>query len=297
MPEISVFSHEICDLGEGPLWSAERASLFWVDINRHLVFEKAFASQERDFDRCWEFDSIPTALATVLNDTNSLWVITDIGLVKLNLVTGEQNVEVPYQLKDGQRTNDAGVGPDKQLWIGTMQCLPALPEGVIFSVSEQGDITHQGDNITIPNTFCWSLNGQYIHVTDSFQGILYKIPFPEAVSSHQEYPWQKSKDTEATYDGGAMDAEDSLWVTRWGLSCVERINKSGETTDRIAVPSQQPSSCCFGGPDGSVLFITSATENLSASEKSEQPDAGKVFMTRTPTTGGGIPAFHLDKGK
>jgi len=292
--ETIVFSHEKCDLGEGPLWSPERQSLFWLDINRKLVFEKSPRSQSTHYDNCWSFIATPTALARVAQNPDQLWVICDVGLIKLDLTKGTQTTAVEFQLDKGHRTNDAGVGPDGKLWVGTMQRQPLSPVGKIFSINSAGQLTTQAHGISIPNTFCWSPDGKQLYLTDSFARTLYQVPFPEAVTDFKAHPWLISQQENITYDGGAIDDRGYLWIACWGGARVDQLNLSGETLATYSIPAHQPTSCCFGGEQGKQLFVTSATEGLNDLQKKQLPDAGKVFLINTHQTGIDIPAFAIE---
>jgi gluconolactonase len=45
----------------------------------------------------------------------------------------------------------------------------------------------------------------------------------------------------------------------------------------VAVPVDRPTSCGFGGPDRTTLFVTTAREGLDRASLERQPDAGRVF--------------------
>lgn len=121
-----------------------------------------------------------------------------------------------YALQDELKTNDAGVGPDGKLWIGTMQRTPAAPEGSIFSIDNDGEITPQAEHITIPNTFYWNPNGTHCYLTDSYERIIYCPPFSGYIYSLKQHPWQRSGSDAITFDGGVVDQLGSPWVFRWG---------------------------------------------------------------------------------
>lgn len=295
--DIHIFSHEVCELGEGPLWSPERTSLFWVDINRNTVFEKALSSQVSHYDHCWKLDKTPTALARVMGDANHLWVITEQGLLKLNLSNGQQKLAVPLLLPEGLRTNDAGIGPDGQLWTGSMQRKPLAAAGQLYSINDQMQATAHTQAIAIPNTFCWSPDGQFCYLTDSLQQTLYRVPFPAGMTNFNAYPWLRSQEEGVTYDGGAIDQQGNLWVARWGGYCLDQISPQGQLLNRITLPAQQPSSCCFGGTDLSLLFITTAIEGLSSAELATTPDAGKILVLTSSLPGLAIPSFRLQTKK
>ena len=56
--------------------------------------------------------------------------------------------------------------------------------------------------------------------------------------------------------------------------------------DRVVeMPVQRPTSCMFGGPDLSTLFVTSASRGLTPDQLAQQPGAGGLFALATDTRG------------
>jgi sugar lactone lactonase YvrE len=71
-------------------------------------------------------------------------------------------------------------------------------------------------------------------------------------------------------------------VAIWGAGLVRRYSTDGRVLQEIVVPVSQPSSCAFGGPDLSLLFITTAREGLGPVA---EPEAGAVFVAEPGVTG------------
>ena len=67
-----------------------------------------------------------------------------------------------------------------------------------------------------------------------------------------------------------------MWIAHWGASRVSRFSPQGELLDVIHLPVAQPTSCTFGGPELKQLFITSASQGLSAASNANGL-AGAVF--------------------
>jgi sugar lactone lactonase YvrE len=139
---MKVFSNHRCILGEGPLWHSARASFFWVDINSQRVFEKHVDSENYNYDNCWSIPCKPSALTCVVNQSDEIWVICSQGLAMLDVITGSFTLEVTMVLAEGMRTNDAGVGPDAKLWIGTIEDAPIEPNGALYSIAADGNAGH-----------------------------------------------------------------------------------------------------------------------------------------------------------
>lgn len=66
-----------------------------------------------------------------------------------------------------------------------------------------------------------------------------------------------------------------LWVPE-DTCCVF----SGVRLQTVHLPVTKTTSCCFGGPDYSDLYVTSASLGLDQSEKKQQSLAGDIFRVR-----------------
>jgi sugar lactone lactonase YvrE len=60
---------------------------------------------------------------------------------------------------------------------------------------------------------------------------------------------------------------------------------------RVELPTAHITNVAFGGPQLSTLYVTSASEGLSASDLVKQPLAGGVFAVETDARG--IPAAEF----
>lgn len=55
---------------------------------------------------------------------------------------------------------------------------------------------------------------------------------------------------------------------------------SGVRLRTVELPVTKTTSCCFGGPDYSDLYVTSASLGLEQAERLQQPLAGNIFRVR-----------------
>ncbi|HAT67425.1 MAG TPA: regucalcin, partial [Flavobacteriaceae bacterium] len=53
--------------------------------------------------------------------------------------------------------------------------------------------------------------------------------------------------------------------------------KTGSVITRIELPAHNVTSCAFGGPNLDILYITTATVDMTEDEKIQFPLAGSVF--------------------
>ncbi|MEQ2279880.1 hypothetical protein AMECASPLE_013793 [Ameca splendens] len=54
----------------------------------------------------------------------------------------------------------------------------------------------------------------------------------------------------------------------------------GKRLQTVSLPATKTTSCCFGGPEYSELYVTSASLGLDQSELQKQPQAGNTFRVK-----------------
>src|SRR5438477_236224 len=81
-------------------------------------------------------------------------------------------------------------------------------------------------------------------------------------------------------DGMTLDSKGGIWVALWGGWSGRRYQPDGSFDLEIKVPVSRVSSCVFGGPELSDLFITTAATGLSEEQLEKQPHAGGLFRCR-----------------
>ena len=62
-----------------------------------------------------------------------------------------------------------------------------------------------------------------------------------------------------------------------GTGGVFLLGLIGEMLAAIELPVSHPTCCCFGGPALDRLYVTSASEPLSESQRADEPLAGRVL--------------------
>ena len=293
--KLHIFSNITCDLGEGPLWSQQRNSLFWVDILNKVLYEKSFNSQKEDYDNKWNLPYMCSALAEYGEEKDKLYLLTEHSFGRICLKTGCYSPLIELPIKDGFRTNDGGVAPDGSFWFGTMQKKPNSCQGEVFSLSPAGILTKQLTKIGIPNTFCWSKTGDSFYLSDSFRQKLFVYPYKnEKLQTNSEKLLVNLSESQAAPDGGAIDLNNHLWNAQWDGEQIACYDEKGALLDKILIPIPKPTSCCFGGPKNEYLFVTSAKENMTNKELEKYPLSGMVFMLKLPVSGRPIDSFYLE---
>lgn len=286
--ELQVFSQIKCELAEGPLWHTKRGSLLWVDILQNKLLEKNYSTGEVF---SWDLPETVSSLACDASAVDSLWLVSERHLSRFNLQTGVYEPKVRLPLQENYRTNDGSVGPDGRYWFGTMLRSPEPAKGQVYSIGKEYDLRKELDGIAIPNTFCWLDN--CLLLSDSLRQVCLRYDIVTSDQALLVGCFANLSDGSATPDGGAVDSDGNVWIALWGGAKVVCYSPQGLPLREIMLPVPHPSSCCFGGSDNNILFITTAREGLNDTELSMYPDSGKVFFIQLPVQGAVVHQFSV----
>ena len=275
---MTAFSRVRNILGEGPLWDAATQSLWWVDIHGKQILRQAWGSNRAEV---YQLEQRPTALGQI--DHERLMVAFEDGIFNWSPNRARELITQVAE-RPQNRSNDGKMGPDGRFWFGTMDDEERIDSGALYSIGVDQELTMHQDKIGISNTFAWSPDGRFFYFADSKAQLIYRYPFSTAGLGKPEI-FVDLRGTEFYPDGSCMDAEGCLWNAQWDGHRVVRYAPSGQVMDMISLPVQRPTSCCFGGPEGQHLFITSASVGLSEADLAEQPLAGHVLCIKTNTEG------------
>lgn len=275
-------------LGEGPLWHDMRQEYFWFSIHDGELFN---ANSKGEILSSWKFGEPATAAAIISKD--ELAVAAASGLIRFNLNTGDKSLMTPIEADDQKsRTNDSRVGPGGGFWISTMSRAEGTPTGAVYHW-RNGEIRQIVQNIVCPNSTCFSPDGKIAYFTDTVTGkILKRSIDPE--TALPTGPFELFRDTNADPghpDGSIVDAQGFVWNARYAGSCVIRYSPTGEIDRVVDVPVPNVTCPSLGGADLKTMFITTASQGMSAQELEANPNSGSIFKIEVDVPG--LPEFRL----
>jgi sugar lactone lactonase YvrE len=79
-------------------------------------------------------------------------------------------------------------------------------------------------------------------------------------------------------DGLAVDLDGCVWVAVVHGGEVRRYSPTGDLVARVTLPTSVVTSCCFGGPQLTELYITTSAEHVRAERRASEPLAGGLFV-------------------
>lgn len=269
-------------LGEGPLWDPATKRLYWFDIKQALLY---WGDPNTGASGSW---TLPCrASAAVIREAGGLLLASEQGLADFDLDTGAFVVRRPLEAAPGFRSNDGKIDVRGRFWWGTMDDDGGRRPGVLYRYDPGGTLEEVVDDIHIVNTVSCSPDGRTYYLADSKRGVIWAFDMDERgwLSNRRVFV-----ETDGP-DGSAVDAQGCLWNAQWGSWRLVRYAPDGSVDRIVEMPVEQPSSCAFGGPEMTTLFVTTAREDLSAEALAKQPAAGSVLAFEAGVRGLELPRF------
>jgi len=270
-------------LGEGPLWDHSRGELCWVDIEQKLLCFSG--SQGLDIELHHLSKKIgfaaPTARGTyILGLQDGLYEYdrTDKSCTLLHQ---------PPETSKETRWNDGKCAPDGSIWGGTMSVHQKPALGHLYQLDTQGRLIHMMDGIGISNGLAWNMDLERMYYIDTWRRSVQVFRYDTKTQTKGDKLHEWQTDESMGYpDGMTIDEDGMLWISHWDGHCVARWHpETGQLISKIDVPAGRVTSCTFGGPDMSTLYITTARKSLDEELLKQYPYSGHVFTADTLTRG------------
>ncbi|XP_037498910.1 regucalcin [Rhipicephalus sanguineus] len=271
-------------LGEGPHWDERSSTLLFVDcLGRQVVrYDPASGLDTQVTPTEGHIGNvIPFA-----EDNHRLALCMERGLYRLDLGTREKQLLV--EMHDAQspvksRLNDGKCDALGRLWTGSMPStgvLNLIPEKSNFWCYSKGQLEHKLDGVTISNGITWTNDNKIMFYGDSVPGLIYAFDFDLAVGEIRnrrvlvDFNKKPGFQELGLPDGMTIDVNDKIWVACFGGSAVIQIDpETAKILTKIDFPAKYTTSCCFGGKNYDVLYVTTASFNPDA----KRPENGRLY--------------------
>ncbi|MGO4623297.1 SMP-30/gluconolactonase/LRE family protein [Ensifer sp. 2YAB10] len=250
--------------GEGAVWSADEAAVYWTDINRFLIhrYDEATCAV-----RTWLFEE-PVVAISLTDEAGRLLVALGSKLIWWWPET-DRRQDHGFALPGAPRVrlNDGRADPVGNFWVGSMKnnVLPdgqlgdvAPGEGILYRIAPDGAVTEWRAGLGISNTLCWSPDRTTFYFGDTLANEIYAFDYDAkagAISGERHFFTRFDR---GSPDGSAIDSEGFLWNCRYGGSCIARVAADGSLAEAIDMPVTNITTCTFGGADLKTLYITTA---------------------------------------
>lgn len=263
---------------EGPCWDARTGHLLWIDQYAGLVIVGDFDSVASRVNVVRTYDlGSPVGAVVPSRAFGGGWLtasaqgfahLADDGAVTL---LAQPEADTPART----RMNDGKCDALGRFWAGSMAFDKSDGAGSLYRLDPDLTVTVALRDVTISNGLAWSADGTQLYYIDTPTQRVDRFQVSSDGALHDRTTVVGIED--GFPDGMCIDDQDRLWVAVWGGHAVHRYSTEGELLAVVDVDAAQVSSCCFGGPDGRTLFITTSQEGYGAAELAADPLAGRLF--------------------
>ncbi len=296
--EVAVRARDL--IGEGPAWDERGQRLLWVDQERGLVHEARAEGAGWAETRRWALERrlaavVPRARGgMIVAGGDEVFALADDG--------GEARIARLDIDRARARINDAKCDPQGRLWAATLTTDFAHGASALYRIDPGGHVELMLDGITIGNGLEWSPDGELLYFVDSLTLSIDRFRFDGRCGT---LSGRSRLVTFARGDGApnglTVDRDGNLWAAATGAGEVRCLTPDGRIIRRVSIATPGATSCAFGGPDGSDLFITSLGRRMPEVARSiglteammtnEGPSAGSLFVCRPGVRGRPATAF------
>jgi sugar lactone lactonase YvrE len=269
-------------LGEGPVWHAEEAALYWLDIvSSRLHRYDPVTARSSAVKR----DAMVTAAVPAVD--GGMVAATRRGFGHLDPRTGAVTPQHEVIGPDAAlRMNDGKCDATGRLWAGSMTLSDERGNAALYRLEPDGHVVAVITGLSLSNGMAWTGDGTAMFHIDTYSRRVDAYDFDEATGAVSGRRAVVELGADPGFpDGMAIDDEGCIWVALWGAGRVQRFSPGGERLASVSLPVSEVTSCAFGGHDGGTLFITSARERLDPEALGHEPLAGGLFHCRPGVTG------------
>lgn len=271
--------------GEGPIWDAATARLYWADILGQKFY-------------CYDWKARRSALLLenfgisgfALHETGGFVIAGYSGVWLWDQAANPRRV-LDRIADEYCRLNDCIADSQGRLIAGTCWYKPEgkYSLGKLVCVDQAGAGRILDEGFRLSNGLGFAPDGRTLYFTDSISRLIYRYDYDAnegSVSNRRIFV--RVPPSEGLPDGLTVDAEGFVWSAQWYGKCIVRYDPDGKMERRIETPAKQTSSLAFGGPDLTDIFITSAAKSTPMPEMPPGYDPSSGFF--------GGPLYHVNLG-
>jgi sugar lactone lactonase YvrE len=287
----TVVAQEHDKLGESAMWHPVDQAIYWVDWYGPTLRRLGNGVPVKS----WTFSECSILGSFVFAAGGKFLLALNTGIKLFDPVSGGlRDVADPNQGREGVAYNDSKVDRQGRLWIGTFDVKEKDPRGILYCIDAAGNVHVADSGYTVCNGPAFSPDGSILYFSDTMgkRIIAYDVDSRVPHLRNRRVFADLGGET-GLPDGLTVDAEGCLWCALYGAGRIVRLSSDGSRCASYAVPAANVTSCAFGGPSMTTLFVTSG-ENPSAPGAAGTSHAdGALFACDMGIRGLVEPEFNL----
>ena len=131
-------------------------------------------------------------------------------------------------------------------------------DGFLVRIDPGCEVTAWKRDIGIANTVTWSPDHTRFYFADTLRNEVYVYDYDAATGSIQGERTFFAGSSVGKLRRSTMDSAGYLWNCRYGGHSIVRVSPDGAIDRVIEMPVSNVTTCTFGGPDLTTLYVTSA---------------------------------------
>jgi sugar lactone lactonase YvrE len=148
----------------------------------------------------------------------------------------------------------------------------------LYRLAPGGELERVIEGTTISNGLAWSPAGDTMYFIDSTTQRVDAFDFDAATGDISDRRTLVEIDpADGLPDGMTVDAEGGIWVCLFGGAAIRRYTPKGRLDAAVPLPTTNPTSPVFGGPDLRTLYVTTARHHLTPDQLAAEPLAGALL--------------------
>jgi sugar lactone lactonase YvrE len=272
------------DHAEGPTWDSRSGRLAWVDLHVGRLHIGEWRGERVAEGGSYE---VGEPLGAAVPRRSGGWLLAaGRGFAVLDEDGTVRRMAQPAADMPGDgRMNDGKCDRQGRFWAGSMADDDHPGSAALYRVDTDATVSTALDGLTVSNGLDWTDDGRTMYFIDTPTRRIDAFAVTEDGRLQDRRPVVEIPEDAGLPDGMTLDAEGTLWVALWGGRAVRRYASDGTLLAVVEVDAEQVSSCCFGGPELDVLFITTSQEGMDRGERAADSQAGRLFAANVGVRG------------
>jgi sugar lactone lactonase YvrE len=280
--EIEVVVDASASIGESPTWVSSENALYWIDIKKPALYR--YDAKTRG-QRSWLMTSDIGAFALASHPPGAV-VALRYGIFRIEFDSGALTklVDPPFD-PTLFRFNEGACDGFGRFWIGVMfdplnsGCSPRRSSLHSFTLGD--GLRSEPDTAELHNGMAWSADGRRFYLSHSNKREVFAYTVdPESRQIGLPTLFAKVPETLGLPDGAAVDSEGGYWCALHGGGRLRRYTAAGAVDRDIVLPVSQPTMCAFAEDALDMLYVTTASDKLTATQRQQEPLAGALLRLR-----------------